>query len=155
MIVNGLDKHIFDLLLNPEGSEQDLQKFKALLEDLCKELKQLWDERDSAKSLVEDVIDDCLLIIDRPLEQHEWDEMKADQLKMLLAMAEVAGGFRDAAGWAAYSRDLEIRILFSKHELEKQMFFLNESLENLEGMVYRLLKWLNARNSLIQAYRNR
>jgi len=155
MIVNKLDKHVSDILLNQGEGEQDLQKFKELLEDLCQELKELWSEKDLAKTLVEEAINDCLTIVTAPLEQYEWDEMKADQLKMLWSMADVAGGFREIAGKAAYSRNPEFRILFSKYEFEKHLFFLNESLENLDGMAYRLLTFLNARNTLIHAYRNR
>lgn len=154
MIVNNFDKHVSDILLYQE-EDQDLQKFKELLENLREELKYLWNDKDKMKSFIEDMINECLLIITSQLGQYEWDDMKADQLKALWSNAEIAGGFRDIAGNAAYSKKTERRILFAKYEFEKQMFFLNESLENLDGMAYRLLNFLNVRNSLIQEQRNR
>lgn len=155
MIVNELDKRISNIFQNPEATQEDFQKFKTLLGDLNQELKSLWNNRDSAKTLVEDVIDYCLDIIESPLGTYEWDEMKADQLIMLFDIAGGSRELREAASWASYSRNPEIRVLFTKHEIEQQMFFLNDSLENLDGMAFRLLTWLNARNSLINSYRNR
>jgi hypothetical protein len=155
MIVNKLDKSLSHIFLDQDGSEQDLQRFKDILEDLCEELKQLWHGKGSADSLVEELIDYCLYLVTRPLKQHEWDDIKVDHLKTLFSMAESIKEFRDSVSWAAYSKNPEIRILFNKQESEKQMFFLNDTLENLEGMAYRLLTWLNTRNSLIQAFRNR
>jgi hypothetical protein len=155
MVVNEFDRQMAAIILNQEGGEQDLQKYRDLLEALCEELKQVWHKKGLTDSLVSSLIDDCLCLVTRPLEEHEWDEMQADQMRALFCLADQARDTREAVSWADRSRDLGIRILLRKLESEKQMIFINDSIEHLEGMAYRLLTWLNARNTLIQAYRSR
>jgi hypothetical protein len=156
MIVNELDKQLTDILSgSEEKASQTLEKFRALLEDLCEELKQVWHKKGFTDSLAQTLIDDCLNFATRPLEECEWDEMKADELKTLFLLADQSKELREAVGWADRSRNIEVRILFKKLESEKHMIFIHDSLEHLEGMAYRLLTWLNARSSLIHAYRNR
>ncbi|MHB8125868.1 MAG: hypothetical protein ACYDEJ_09565 [Desulfitobacteriaceae bacterium] len=155
MIVNELDKCIYDLLQNSEGAAGELQKFRALLEDLCEELKQVWQGNVFMDRIVAELIDNCLCYATSPLEEHEWDDMKADKLIVLFSSADQSRDLRDAVSWADRSRDVDILILLKKLEAEKRMIFINDSLENLDGMAYRTLAWLNARSSLIQAYQNR
>ncbi|MGD6879933.1 hypothetical protein [Bacillus infantis] len=156
MIANELDKQINDLLLDTEAKAgQTLERFRGLLENLCEELKQVWHKKGFTDSLAKNLINDCLNFATSPLGDCGWDEMKADELKTLFVLADQAKELREAVGWADRSRDVEARLLFKKLESEKHMIFINDSLEHLEGMAYRLLTWLNARSSLIQAYRNR
>jgi hypothetical protein len=155
MVINEFDKQVSNLFLNPGEADQDLQKFKGLLEDLCEDLKQLWHKKGFTDSLIHELIDDCLKFATRPLEEHDWDAMKADNLKTLIVLADTDKRFRNAMSWADRSRDLEIQLLLRKLEGDKRMFFINDSLEHLEGMAYRLLSWLNVRSSLVKAFEDR
>lgn len=152
MILNEFDKHFFELFRNLNDADQDLQKFKGLLEDVCGELKQVWHKKGLTDSLIRELIDDCLQFATRPLEEHEWDEMKADNLRTLFVLVDTDPRFRSIVSRADRSKDLDIQLLLKKLEDEKRMFFINDTLEHLEGMAYRLLCWLNARSTLINAF---
>jgi hypothetical protein len=157
MIVNKLDKRVSEIFSSAASASQTIEDLRALLEGLCEELKQLWDKKGKMENLlVKDLIENCLHLVTRPLEESEdWDEYQAEPLILLWNMGATSTEFRNAVNWARSSRDPKIRILLVKVEREEQMFFLNESLEHLEGMAHSLLTWLNARNTLIHAYRNR
>lgn len=155
MLVNEFDRQIADITRYPQSGEQDLQHYRGLLESLCEELKQVWQGKGFTAEVARELIDDCLNYATAPLGENEWDESIAEQLGMLFAMADNSRDLRSAISWASRSRDTTVRLLYLKLEGEKHMIFLNDSLENIDGMAYRLLTWLNARNSLIQAHLNR
>ncbi|MFY2157963.1 hypothetical protein ACOSZF_20350 [Cytobacillus firmus] len=158
MIVNELDKQISDILFGPEekaGVSQTVEEIKALLEDLCEELKQLWGQKGFTDDLAKELIDDCLRLATRPLEEYDWDDLKSDHLITLFSMASSVKEFREAVSWADRSKDIEVRVFLRKVESEKHLFFINEEVEHLDGMAFSLLRWLNARNTLLHAYRNR
>jgi predicted nucleic acid-binding Zn-ribbon protein len=155
MAVTKLDQELYSLFKNLKAGHGDLEKIKALLEALCKELKALWKEKKGMDDLVHELINDCALLATRPLEEYEWDEMKVDHLKTLFSMAESAKEFRYAVSWADRSKKFEVRRIHNKLETEKDLFFLNEDIKHLDGMAFSLLRWLNTRNTLLNAYRNR
>lgn len=155
MLVNEFDRQIADVTQYSRGGNQDIQKYRELLESLCEELKKVWQGKGFTAEIARELIDDCLNYATAPLGEYEWDEATAEQLGTLFAMADTSKEFRRAISWADRSRDTTTRLLYLKLEDEKHMIFMNESLENIDGMAYRLLTWLNARNSLIQAHLNR
>ncbi|WP_214730092.1 hypothetical protein [Exiguobacterium sp. s168] len=155
MMVNEFDRQIADVTQCSQGSEQDILRYKGLLESLCEELKQLWQGKGFTVDIAKELIDDCLRYATAPIGECEWDDLAAEQLCALLSMADTSPELRRAVSWADRSRDTTVRLLHRKLEAEEDMFFVNEKLENLDGMAYRLLTWLNARNSLIQAHLNR
>lgn len=155
MVLNEFDKQVSSLFLNDNEASQDLEKFRDLLEDLCADLKQMWHKKGFTDSLIRELIDDCLEFATRPLEENEWDEMKADNLKTLFVLSDTDKRFRNVVSWADRSRDLETQLLLRKVEAEKRLFFVNDSIEHLEGMAYRLLSWLNVRNALVIAFESR
>ncbi|MGG3887809.1 hypothetical protein [Metabacillus fastidiosus] len=155
MFVNEFDKQISSLFPNSGEADQELQKFKSLLEELCSDLKQVWHKKGFTDSLIRELIDDCLELATRSIEEHEWDEMKADNLNTLLVMGDTDKRFRNVMSRADRSRDLEIQLLLKKLEVEKRMFFINDSIEHLEGMAYRLLSWLNVRSALVNTFDDR
>lgn len=155
MLVNEFDRQIADVTQYSRGGNQDIQKYRKLMESLCEELKQLWQGKGFTVEIAKGLIDDCLNYATAPLGDYEWDDLAAEQLCALLSMADMSPELRRAISWADRSRDMETIRIQRKLEAEKDMFFVNEKLENLDGMAYRLLTWLNARNSMIQAHLNR
>ncbi|MGG3887817.1 hypothetical protein [Metabacillus fastidiosus] len=64
-------------------------------------------------------------------------------------MAISVADYKYAKSWASESKRLEIRVFLKKVEGEVSTFALMESIEHLDGMAYSLLRFLNARNTLI------
>lgn len=157
MGVNKFDKRISVILENPEGRPADdtIKMYDQLLGELSEEIKVLWKDKGIVTNLIDELIDDTLQIATRSLEESEWDDLLADRLITLFGLAEKDRVFRAAMKWADESRKIGIRVILRHVEGEKHLFFINEELENLEGMAYRLLKWINARHTLIQEFKNR
>jgi hypothetical protein len=157
MIKNEFDEQLKGIFVQHVGdSAQQLQEVRDLLQPLADELKAAWPGKRPADRLAREMIDECLAVSLRDLEDSdEWDEVAAGQILQLYAMANQTRELREAVGWASASREPEIRRLFRKLEGEAELIFFLDTLEYLDGVAFRLLTWLNARSLLLKAYRSR
>jgi hypothetical protein len=155
MVDKRIEKCLCDIMHNSEGATRDLQKVRAVLKDVCKELKQTLQREDFTDGLIAYLIYDCLVLAGRRMEDYDWEEMKAEQLWTIWGIADKSKDLRKAVSWADRSDNEDILNLLKELEHERSMIYTNDSLGHIDGMAFRIINWMTARNTLIQAYRNR